>query len=75
MSETDMQTLYRRAVARLSASRTRSVRRHAVRIVETEDSLEHFRWCIYSPMAEIASWTATVLGDLDESAQVEGDGA
>ena len=74
-TEADMQNLYRRAVARLSASRSRNVRRHAVRIVETEDSLEHFRWCIYSPMAEIASWTATVLGDLDESARVEGGAA
>ena len=74
-TESDMQHLYRRAVARLSASRTRNVRRHAMRIVETEDSLEHFRWCIYARMSEIASWTATVLGDLDESARIEGGAA
>jgi hypothetical protein len=70
-----MQRAYRRALARLSASRTRNVRRHAMLIVETEDSLEHFRWCIYARMSEIASWTATVLGDLDESARIEGGAA
>jgi hypothetical protein len=70
-----MQRAYRRALARLRASRNRNVRRHAVRIVEVEDSLEHFRWCISARMSEIASWTATVLGDLDESARIAGGAA
>lgn len=73
--EDQMRDAYLRAIDRLSRSRDSDVRRHAVQIVETEDSLEHFRWCIHAPMTEIASWTAQVYGDLDEAAEVMKGGA
>ena len=71
----EIQYAYQRAIDRLSRSRDTDVRRHAVRIVETEDSMEHLRWCMRAPMAEISEWTANVLSGLDEAARAEGGAA